>query len=322
MSTDETEISFGEALEALLSEENVPIHLLYRLSDMSDEDRASFYRQWPTADDERRREVAHHLVDISEMNYVVDFLPVFAFCMADPDPNVRMAGLDGLWDATDLSLIDPIIGLLKNDPVAEVRAAAAASLSHFLLMSAWGELKRVPTEMIYEALMATYRDPLSSEMVRRVALETLGSVNSPEVTRAIEQAYESPHRELQQSALFAMGNSADARWLPVILDEMESPYEEMRLEAARAAGNIGDSRALSRLAELAYDEDKEVAEAAIGAMGEIGGDEAHQILLEMSEDSDLEDLSEVVAEALEESSWNTLDLQFGLFYEDVVDEEE
>jgi HEAT repeat protein len=322
MSNDETEIVFGEALEALLTEDDVPIHLLYHLSDMSDEDSAAFFGRWPTAADDRRQAIVRHLVDLSELNYVVDFLPVFSYCMDDPNPAVRKASLEGLWDATDLALIEPIINLLKHDPDVQVRAAAAGSLSHFLLMSAWGELKRVPTDVIYQALMEAYRAPGANEIVRRVALETLGSVNSPEVAQLIEEAYESPFRELQLSALFAMGNSADVRWLPIILDEMESPYEDMRQEAARAAGNIGDSQALPRLAELAYDDDSEVAQAAIEALGEIGGDEAHQLLLEMSEDIELEAFGEIIDEAFEESSWNALDLQFGLFYDDVVDEEE
>jgi len=119
-----------------------------------------------------------------------------------------------------------------------------------------------------------------------------------------------------------MGNSADPRWLSTILDEMESPYEEMRQEAVRAAGNIGDDQAVSWLAELAYDEDKDVAQAAIEALGEIGGDEAQVILLAMSEDTELVNLEPVILQALEEASWSTMDLQFGLLYGDLLDEEE
>jgi HEAT repeat protein len=189
-------------------------------------------------------------------------------------------------------------------------------------MSAWGQLKGVPTEKIYSSLMDRYRSSDSELIVKRVCLEALGSVNSPEVSQAIEEAYESSQRELQLSAIFAMGNSADSRWLPIVLDEMESPYEEMRMEAARAAGNIGHSDAIMTLAGLAYDENEEVAVVAIAALGEIGGDTVREVLVELSEDIDLDDRNQFIFEALEESSWSDLDLQFGLFTDDFFDEEE
>ncbi len=322
MTNDETEVSFDEALEELLAEEQVPIHHLYQLSDMSDEEMSAFTGRWRTVEDERRREIVQHLVDITELSFVVDFVPVFTYCLNDPSPAVRVASLEGLWDATDITLISQIIELLRNDPLAEVRAAAAGALVHYLLMSAWGELKGVPTDSAYDALMEAYQDPLSELIVRRVTLEALGSVNSPDVYKAIEEAYEGPVHELQLSALFAMGNSADTRWLPIILDEMESPLEDMRLEAARAAGNIGHVQAVPRLSELAYDEDGEVAQVAIEALGKIGGELAYEVLLEMAEDVELDYLREIILDALDESSWNALDMKFGLFFDDTLDEEE
>jgi HEAT repeat protein len=322
MANDEMDISFSDALVDLFSEEQVPINLLYKLSDMSEDELREFEMVWPTCDADRRGEIVRHLVEITEEDFLVNFQPVFAYCMSDPNPGVRIASLDGLWDTTDLNLVGPIINRLENDSIAEVQAAAAGALAHFLLMSAWGELRGGQTDSIIDALMAAFNNPQSELILRRVALEALGSVNLPEVHKAIEESYDSSHRELQLSALFAMGNSADPRWLSTILDEMESPYEEMRQEAVRAAGNIGDDQAVSRLAELAYDEDKDVAQAAIEALGEIGGDEAQVILLAMSEDTELVNLEPVILQALEEASWSTMDLQFGLLYGDLLDEEE
>ena len=322
MSGEETEMAFEEALEKILNEEQVPIHLLYHLSDISENDLQAFARLWPDAPDDRRREIIRHLVDISEDDFIVDFRPLFSYGLADPFYQVRIASLDGLWDTTDLSLVDPIIDRMQNDVYPEVQAAAAGALAHYLLMAAWGELKDIRSKDITAALLAAYNDPESDLLLRRVALEALGSVNLPEVRRAIEESYESPHLELQLSALFAMGSSADPRWLPILLDEMESPYEEIRLEAVRAAGNIGDSQAIPRLAELAYDDSEEVAVAAIAALGEIGGEQAGELLTAMVDDSELEELHEIIHEVFEESTWNALDLQFSLFTEDFWDEEE
>ena len=321
MANDEIEISFSDALVNLFSDKHVPIHLLYKLSDMSEDEMREFEAVWPSCETERRREIIRHLVDITEDDFIVNFQPVFAYCMSDPNPDVRVASLDGLWDTTDLALIGPIINVLENDIAPEAQAAAAGTLAHFLLMSAWGEIRGVQTDVIIEALIAAYRNPESPLILRRVALEALGSVNSPEIDELIENSYESSQRELQLSALFAMGNSADSKWLPIVLDEMESPYEEMRQEAARAAGNIGDIEAVSMLAELAYDESEEVAQAVIEALGEIGGDQVQEILTAMSEDIELDNLESLIFLALEEASWNTKDLQFGMFG-DFLDEEE
>ena len=62
-----------------------------------------FERSWPDGDDERRREIIRHLVDISEEEFIVEFQQVFAYCMNDPHPAVRIGSLEGLWDSTDLS---------------------------------------------------------------------------------------------------------------------------------------------------------------------------------------------------------------------------
>jgi HEAT repeat protein len=320
MAKDEREIAFSDALQKLVSEDQVPIHLLYELSDLNEDQMREFELVWPTCVEDRRHEIIRHLVDISEEDFLVNFQELFAYCMNDPNPDVRTASLDGFWDATDLNLIDPIIKRMESDPVGEVQAAAAGALAHFLLMSAWGELCGVPTDVIIEALLAAFNKPESHLALRRVALEALGSVNLPEISKAIEESYESPDRAMQLSALFAMGNSADPRWLPIVLDEMESPYEEMRQEAARAAGNIGDSEAISRLAELAYDESEDVAQAAIEALGEIGGAHVHEILLDMFDDPDLENMEFVIEQAIEDASRSTMNLKFGFLSDDYSDD--
>jgi HEAT repeat protein len=319
---NERQISFDEALRKMLFDETVPVHLLFRLSDMTAEEKRLFEEGWQEAADERRREVVRHLADISEFNFSIDFQPLFAESLRDPDSQTRIAALDGLWDSTDVRLVQPIIDVLQQDEVPEVRAAAAGALAHYLLMSAWGQLGGVPEEQITDVLLHTYRHPSTELAVRCVALEALGCINTEEVSALIETAYESQERLLQLSALFAMGNSADERWLPIIMDEMESPYEENRREAARAAGSIGHADAIPLLAELAYDEDRELAVAAIAALGEIGGDQAQSILLEMSEDPELVQLVDTTTAALDESSWSSDEMPFGLWYDEIFDEEE
>jgi len=300
---EETIIPFEDVLSSLFAEEMGPIHQLYRLSDMNEEEQAQFHHRWRVASDSRRQEIVRHLADISEWNFIVDFSPIFRFSFQDPYAPVRIAALDGLWDSTDSTLVEPILNFLTDDPALDVREAAARALAHFLVMSEWGQARGVNTSLIFDTLLTTFEDPLTALPIKCAALEAMGPFPSPDTTRVIENAYEGHVSELQLSAVFAMGTSADPRWLPVLLDEMENPELEMRAEAARAAGLIGNSEAIEQLAELAIDDDHDVATAAAIAIAQIGGGEADRILNDLLLDPLSAHLHEAIEEALEESTW-------------------
>lgn len=299
-----------EVMHDLLEAEPLPIQHIYRLSDLSQEDFSVFCERFSAADAARRQVLVRHMVDLSEENFVVDFTPFFDYCLDDAAAPVRLAALDGLWDATDPKLVPHIIDLLQNDPADSVRVAAAAALAHFVMMAEWGELLGRGLEPIVPALLAAYDAPDSSLALRCAALEAVGAANHERVPKLIEQAYESGDQDLQLSSVFAMGNSGDARWLSIVLDEMESPLVEMRAEAARAAGSIGSSDAVDTLFELVYDEDLDVALAAVNALGQISGENVADFLSELLEDDEYADLHEAIEDTLEELNW--LDSDFAI----------
>ncbi len=306
---EESQLSFSDLLDLLFSEESIPIQRLYRLSDLDNEQSAALRKRWSAAADERRQQIARHLADISEDNFIVDFSPIFAFMLSDTYAPVRTAALDGLWDCDDEQVVEPIVELLANDRVIEVRAAAARALAHFLMMAEWGQLPGKKLPLIFDALREAYLDPEASLPVKCAALEAMGPLSHPKVGEFIEEAFEGSVPELQRSALFAMGTNADSRWLPILLDEMESPYAEMRAEAARAAGGIGAGESVSMLSELVFDEDEDVAKAAIVSLAQIGGAEANRALEELLADSTLSHLHETVEEAQEETIWTDRELE-------------
>jgi HEAT repeat protein len=306
---EESQIPFTDVLDLLFSDESVPIQHLYRLSDMEEQQTSGFRKRWSAASDERRQEIARHLADLSEENFIVDFTPIFASMLLDSYAPVRMAALDGLWDCGDEKLADPIINLMVDDPMIEVKVAATRTLAHFLMMSEWGQLPGTKVPAIFGALRGTYEDPEVALPVKGAVLEAMGPLSHPNVSEFIEESFEGSSPELQQSALFAMGTSADPRWLPILLDEMESPIAEMRAEAARAAGAIGSSESLSQLSELVFDEDEDVARASIAALAQIGGDQANRILEELLSDAALSYLHEAAEEAMEETEWMEGELQ-------------
>lgn len=318
----ELQIPFTAVLDGLFYAPNIPLAQLYRLTDMAEKDFAAFKAQWGEVDADRRRELVRHLVDICEENYLVDFSPIFAFCLQDPAPEVRVAALDGLWDDTNLRLIPPIIELLQHDDVLEVRVAAAQALAHYVLMGEWGQIAPTMTPRIVEALLAEYDKPETAVSLKRAALEALGAANHPRLPGLIRQAYNSRNHDMQLSAVFAMGSSADERWLPQILEAMESDSDEIRIEAARAAGAIGSEEALPKLAHLAVDDNLEVALAVVEALGTIGGDTAYRMLVQMSEDAHFARLHEAVDEALEQADWLGGSLDLMRFAEDDDEEDD
>lgn len=308
MKRETKEKPFAEVLDELFTRESLPLPLLYRLSDMTPDEYERFLARWPDVEVERRRVLMQHLADISEDNFVVDFTPIFARGLEDEAPAVQVAALAGLWDSTDIKLIGPVKRLLQDED-EKVQAGAAAALAHYVLMAEWGQLPKRVLPGILEALLDVYDDPETAVAVRRAALEALGAAHHPRVPALIAEAYESPDQDVQLSAVFAMGSSANPRWLHTVLAEMESYLPEMRAEAARAAGGIGSSDAISGLANLTVDEDREVRLAAVAALSQIGGDAANEILTGMAEDPEHEDLHEAIDEALAEMTLMTGELE-------------
>ena len=298
-----TDLPFEQVLDNLFGPTPVSIPLLFRLSDMAREDMDLFRRVWPQQEGERRRVITRHLADLSEENYQVDFGPVFAFCLQDDRPDVRLAALDGLDEVENPAYIPPIIARMTDDEDEEVRRLAAATLGHFLLLAEWKQLPAQAVRPAVEALLAQYQAAETPAAVKRAALESLGSVTDDRIAALIRDAYQSGSERLQASAIFAMGRSTDSQWLPIIRQELTNPLVRMRLEAVQAAGGLGDEALAPGLIDLLSDEELEIQLAAVAALGQIGGDLAHEYLSELADDPEVEELHEAIQEALEEMSW-------------------
>ena len=298
--TSQREQSFPSVLSALFGGDEVPVHLVYRLSDMSKAEFELFQREWLEVSEERRAALVRHMADIAEENYLVEFTPVFAHLFDDSYAAVRIAALDGVWDSTEPRLVRPIIGLLQSDRDVNVRAAAARALAPYVLLAEWGQIRPAVATPAVDALLAEYDRPNAPLEVKRAALEAVAAANHPRVPDMILDAYDDGPNDLQLSALFAMGLTADQRWLPILDDEMQSPSADFRAEAARAAGGLGSTDSVDALEGLLTDEDPSVTMAAIYALGQIGGDRATELLTRLSQDPDYEELYDAIDEALEE----------------------
>jgi HEAT repeat protein len=303
-------VDFRELLRQIGDSQTAfPIVMLYSLSGM-DEFRERLFREaWPTIGLERRRRIITSLVEIAEASFEVDFNAIFRFCLKDEDEKVREMAIEGLWEDEDISLIDPLIKMMREDPSIQVRAKAATSLGRFVLL---GELKETDIEKaasVSEALLEVILSPNEDVEVRRRAVESIAYSSDERVREIIEAAYYDDDERMRVSAVFAMGRSADPLWSSIVLEELESPHPEMRYEAARACGELEILDAIPILAGLVEDPDREVQEAAIWALGNIGGDEARRILEYCYVTGD-DFLREAVEEALDQlellsASFNT-----------------
>jgi len=293
-----------EALLKHLADESQPLSVakLYALSNLEGDNLTRVQAAWTTLPAERRRAAMQHLVDIAEANFEVDFEPIFRLGLSDPDAVVREAAIDGLWENAEPSLIHTLVSMLQHDPAESVRAAAASALGHYVYLDELEEIPHthvVPALQALRTIIATPSEPLE---VRRRAVEALGFSGAEDIPQIIRDAYASPDEKMRVSAVFAMGRSADERWIKTIVAELEAQSPEMRFEAARAAGELEARSAIPTLARLLDDPDREVQEMAVWALGQIGGDRARVLLTELAKGKDQE-LAELAIEAIEEMEW-------------------
>ncbi len=303
-------IEFGAALEHLRDiQKPLSPAAVGALTGAHKSDLAAFAQTWTALPAERRRRAAQMLVDLAEEDFKNDFNVLFRYMLNDEDPEVRAHAIDGLWEDEDPALVKPLIGFLRSDPDARVRAAAGDSLGRFVLLAEYGRLPQESlVKLTRDALLATIHSGTEDTLVRARAIESLAYWSDDSMRDVIAAAYESPEPQMRVSALAAMGRSADTYWRETTAAELDSPDAEMRFEAARASGELENRAAVARLIELLDDGDRDVQGAAITALGQIGGKPAREALTRAA-DSEDEVLRGLADEALQELDFiNSSDL--------------
>jgi len=248
---------------------------------------------------ERKRELFDVMVRAAEDSFELDFTDLFRPFLNDADPAIRRLAIEGLWEDEGADLVQPMLGALRSDADALVRAAAAMSLGRYLWLVICEELPARVGQRIEAALRAAFNDPGEDVEVRRRAVEAMAFGSEEWVRTSIERAYDDDNPLMRESAVFAMGRNADPVWTETVLAEMLSESPSMRYEAARAAGEMQLRRAVTRLIALVQDPDTEVNQMAVWALGQIGGKRA-RATLEKLVDGDNEALSAAASEALDD----------------------
>ena len=295
-------LSFDSFLEELADQSKTQSYAgLAQLSGLAGDEAAKLDTAWGALGAERKRGLLERLAELADDNGELDFSHVFRSSLRDADEIVRQRAVQGLWESDDRTLIAPLADMLASDPSMDVRTAAAMSMGRFAALAQEGKLIARDADRVLESLMRAIDDGGEDTEVRRRAIEGVASFDAPRAAQAVRDAYASGNGRLVQSAVYAMGQSSNADWLPAVLDETGSGHSGIRYEATVAAGKLGDEEIAPRLVHLLLDDDQQVRIAAVSALGEVGGQTAKRALehcLEM-EDELLADAAEEVLEDLE-----------------------
>ena len=297
--TIQNDIPFQQVIEALLNTEQVfPPKYLYQFSDLEADEIAGLAKVWPNVPTWRRQALMEDIVLLGQRDTLLSFESLGRMTLQDPEPAVRLLAIQALGEFEEQDLARSFLQLLSSDPEMEVRAAAATALGLYVYA---GEIETISEKLnrqVVDGLLAVTRSQ-EAELVRRMALESLGYSSRDEVVGLIDAAYNSGSTEWVASALFAMGRSANNSWHPQVLASLLSVMPAIRLEAARAAGELELKEARSRLFELLDDPDEETRLASIWSLSQIGGEGVQLALEKLYSQSDSEEELAFLDEALD-----------------------
>jgi HEAT repeat protein len=289
-----------EAILALLADETKPIppDQLGALSDLNRDDLKEFAAVWDSMPDSRRRDLIRIMGEEAEERIELLFESINRIALEDSNADVRRMAIDNLWECEDSKLIPSLLRALEHDQDEWVRASAAEALGRFVLMGQMEQISNIDLNRIEKLLFHTHALDKSNP-VRLATLESIGFSSHEDVSTVIDQAYEDGDTDLKQSALKAMGRSANDVWQSQVLESMYHKSPEIRGEAATAAGELELKESVGSLIDLLDDAHPGVVKAAVWALGHVGGKQAEESLIAFSELNEDPQMQEHIEEALE-----------------------
>ncbi len=300
MKKKQEEIPFSQVLAELIETDQVfPAVQIHRFSSLSTEDSAALELDWEKIPLKRRRSLVADMAAFAEVDPLVFFERVGQIAIKDNDQDVRISAIRLLVIEEDPGFAATLVDLLNSDPHYLVRAAAASALGTYVYL---GEIEEIPSdvyEIVNKALLAAYRAD-EQVLVRRRALESVSYSSRKEINALIEDAFTSGDEDWQESALIAMGVSANLKWESKVLEMFDSESSQLRFEAVTAAGKLGIKEAKKALMTIAIeDEDPDVRQAAIWSLSELGGSDVAELIEDWLDEASTEEEAEFLEDALE-----------------------
>lgn len=318
------EFDFKEIKKALLNKKApFPPALLYFFSDITREDLDRLEEIWPDIWTERRRGLLEDMEHLAENDTLLFFDHVAIMCLRDEDPVARATAIRLLWQSHKEKLVPLFLNLLREDPEAIVRAAAATGLGMFVYLGELEEIKESTFKKVIKNLIQVHESS-DDQLVRRRALESLGYASHPDIPAFIQRAYDTNDEEWLQSALFAMGRSYNERWTTSVLRMIDHPDGLVCYEAVRAAGELEAEEAREPIFSLLEEgtDDMDLYFAAIWSLTKIGGEGVRRLIEMNLEETDDPDEIQFLEEALENLNFTEQINLFDMMYieEDDMDD--
>jgi len=298
------EIPFESILSMLADESNTfPARELIRFSGLEGQELQDFTQTWSGISGQLKTGILEDLELLSEGDTVFDFDQIAAVGLNESDEKIRQLAIRNLWQTEDPALLPKLVEVFQEDESPAVRAQAAQVLGRFLYLGEVGRIKKEAKQLSENALFGAM-DSEQIDEVRQRTLEALAYSSDGRLDGLIEDAYDFGEEDWQAAALFAMGRSADNRWVPTILERLEDPNADLVREAARAAGGLEIEEAIPSLLNLLYDEIREVRLAAAWSLSQIGGDAAAESLDEYLERAEDDDEVDLIEDAIDNLAFN------------------
>jgi HEAT repeat protein len=293
------ETLFTRILESLSTKsETPPTSELSPLSDLDQSQFSRFEPVWNTLNNNQRQKLLSSLGILAEEQIEYQFDRIYQLALSDSDAEVRRLAIENLWESQDQKLIPVYLDAMASDPSNDVKISAIQALGRFVLLGQFGKIDSDKLTMIEDELLTLVSQDVILE-IQRSCIESLGYSSRPGVEDIINAAHLSKDEKLRQSALTAMGRSANDRWGEVILQELNSPSPNLRSAAARATGELETRSAVGYLIELLEDVNDNVRDHAIWSLGQIGGTLAREALETFQASIEGMDASDQIDEALE-----------------------
>lgn len=190
----------------------------------------------------------------------------------DPVPEVRMAAARGLAELDADEAVEALSVAVLEDSDAEVRATAAWAL---------GEIE---DERGVDALIAAMAD--QDMDVRRAAARALEELESNASLAGLVMALSDPDPAVRRIAARTIGDLDIDAAPPELIAALVDEVAEVRTAAARSLGDLEDPAAATALAAALDDPVREVRSAALDALVELRSEAAIDALIAALQDED------------------------------------
>ena len=249
-------------------------------------------------------------------DYATDYSTVLNDHLNDPEPEVRVLAIKGLWFYPQPGFILPLFAAAEHDPDERVRCQAIRTLGCYIYegeiaaydfdfgpldeIARADELSEEDFDKVREFLFGIHGDENRSLDERRFAVEALSFLTDDAVLAIIEEAYAHPEHNMKLSAIFGMGRSGGVRWSSILRTELFNLDPELQREAIRSVGEVQLTEAGKDLWRLTYSDDREIQLPAIWALGQSGWESAFDRLEELTLEGVDPEVQEAAEAALEE----------------------